>query len=193
MLSVNCHEACSFIAPSHGGERSINWNLLARKIAREPLAAHTIPRYWVVPYRVARPTNQRLSLGGHRGVSVASRFVQRPALRMHYAYGIWHLADEAAWRCGFPCQVPGPNALRGTATQQPQNRHKRVRRPWVGADERLVEKSWETIRPFSNGVRPEAGLWSPAQSRVRQVDIKSLASKFSLMRAEPAARFATAC
>lgn len=30
------------IAPSHGGERSIKWNLLARKIAREPLAAHTI-------------------------------------------------------------------------------------------------------------------------------------------------------
>lgn len=44
MLSVACHEGLQLhrIAPSHGGERSIKWNLLARKIAREPLAAHTI-------------------------------------------------------------------------------------------------------------------------------------------------------
>jgi hypothetical protein len=89
-----------------------------------------------VPYR-CRPANQRLSLGGHRGVSVASRLAQRPALQMHDAYWIWHLADEAAWRCGFLSQA---NALHATATQQPQNRHKRVRRPWVGADERLIEK-----------------------------------------------------
>lgn len=160
-------------------------------------AVSTHNRCQVVPYRMARPANQRLSLGGHRGVSVASRLVQRPALRMHYAHGICPLADEAEQTkqssLADVVSVPGPNELHGTATQQPQNRHKRVRRPWVGADERLVEKSWETIRPFSNGVRPEAGLWSTAQSRVRQVYIKSLASQFSLMRAEPTAQFATAC
>lgn len=107
-------------------------------------AVSTHNRCQVVPYRVARPTNQRLSLGGHRGVSVASRLAQRPALRMHYAHGICPLADEAEQTkqssLADVVSVPGPNALHGTATQQPQNRHKRVRRPWVGADERLVEK-----------------------------------------------------
>lgn len=104
-------------------------------------------------------TNQRLSLGGHRGVSVASRFVQRPALWMHGAYWIWQFGRRSSLAMWFP--LPGPNALHAAATQQPQSRHKRVRRRRVGADERLIEKKLGDDPSIQQWCETRGGLVEP--------------------------------
>lgn len=54
---------------------------------------------------------------------------------MHIGFGIWQTKQP-----GDAVSSSQANALHATATQQPQNRPKPVRRPWVGADERLIEK-----------------------------------------------------
>lgn len=107
MLSAVCHEACSFIAPSHGGERSIKWNLLARKIAREPLA-HTIDARYSSAVSCGQ-ANQPAPLVRRPSRRFGS-FPPCPAPCIADALCTWHLpfgrrgrADEAEQpgRCGF--------------------------------------------------------------------------------------------